>query len=349
MGNLPFFPAQASTIAPQVDLLLLVLMGLSGFFTAIVVIMIVFFAVRYRRGRQVDRSDPPTTSMKVELSWVFGLLILGMGTYTWAAIMYFNMLGQPQNDPLDVYVVGLQWMWKFQHPNGPSEINELHVPVGREVRLIMISQDVIHSFFVPAFRVKYDVLPGRYTNLWFEPTQTGEFDIFCTEYCGTLHSRMIGRVIVMEPQEYQQWLGSGGSTASGVQAGEGLFTQLGCSGCHQPGSNVTAPDLTGIFDQPRQMESGEVVTADEAYIRESILNPQERIVAGFDPIMPTYEGRISEEQLLQLITYIRSLGAGNAPGGETTPGGGAAPGGESGTGAGGATDPESTGTPRTEP
>lgn len=317
MEGLPFLPVQASTVAPQVDLLLLILIALSGFFTSIVIALIFYFGVKYRRGNNVDRSNPPTTSMRIELGWVGGLLVLGMGTYAWAAIIYFNISRTPEN-PLDIYVVGEQWMWKVQHSEGPSEINELHVPTGRPVRLIMISQDVIHSFYVPAFRLKYDVIPGRYTNLWFEATRTGEYRLFCAEYCGTQHAVMGGRVVVMEPRQYQEWLAVGSQTGAPMaDAGEQLFQQLGCSSCHAPDSGVRAPMLSGLFGQPVPLESGETVIADETYIRESILFPNEKVVAGYEPIMPSYEGRISEEQLLQLVSYIRSLGTDSGTGGET--------------------------------
>lgn len=313
MIRLPFFPPQASTIAPEVDLLFLTLIGLSGFFTSLVVLLIVYFAIRYRRGSRADRTDPPTTSLRVELAWVFGLLVLGMGTYGWASFIYFKIVRQPP-DALEVYVVGLQWMWKIQHPDGQSEINELHVPAGQTVRLIMTSEDVIHSFYVPAFRLKYDAIPGRYTDLWFEATQVGEYHLFCTEYCGTLHSSMIGQVVVMEPRQYQEWLAANGTGTSMVSRGEQIFTQFGCSGCHRPEPSDRAPVLVGLFGQEVMLESGETVIADENYIRQSILQPQLQIVAGYPPIMPSFEGQISEEQLAQLVNYIKSLGNGNRPG-----------------------------------
>jgi cytochrome c oxidase subunit 2 len=310
MSNLPFFPPQASTVAGQVDLLLLVLILLSGFFTSIVLALIIYFGIRYRRGSPADRSNAPTTSLKIELGWIFGLLFLGIGTYTWAAVLYFQMFRSTEN-PLDIYVVGLQWMWKFQHAEGNSEINTLHVPSGQPVRLVMISEDVIHSFYVPEFRLKHDVLPGRYTNLWFTATGPGEYNIYCTEFCGTDHSRMIGKVIVMEARQYQDWL-SGGQAEGAVPvagAGEQLFTQLGCSSCHSGQPGAVGPPLAGLFGQTVTLEDGQTVTADENYIRESILLPQEKIVAGYEPVMPTYEGQISEEQLVQIVSYIRSLGS----------------------------------------
>jgi cytochrome c oxidase subunit II len=301
-----WFPEQASTIAGQVDLLLVVLTALGGFFTSIVMVLLIYFGIRYRRGTRVDRSDPPTTSLRVEIAWVLGLLFLGMGTYTWAAILYFNMMRPPAN-AMEVYALGLQWMWQFQHPQGQREINELHVPVGTPVRVIMISQDVIHSLYIPAFRLKFDVLPNRYTDLWFEATQTGEYHLFCAEFCGTLHAGMIGRVIVMEQSEYQDWLAGAGAGAPIRESGEQLFTQLGCSSCHAPESNVQAPPLEGLFGQEVLLEDGRTVIADETYLRESILYPMRKIVAGYEPIMPSYEGRISETQLMELVSYIKSL------------------------------------------
>jgi cytochrome c oxidase subunit 2 len=309
MSGLPFFPPQASDVAGQVDLLFIILVVLSGFFTSIVVALIFYFGIRYRRGNPVDRSNPPTTSLTIETGWVFGLLALGLGTYVAATIIYFNMY-RPRPSELEIYVVGQQWMWKIQHPEGPSEINTLHVPVGRTARLIMISEDVIHSFFIPAFRLKFDVLPGRYTNLWFQPTQVGEYHVFCAEYCGTEHSNMIGTIVVLEPSAYQEWLSAGGGEEPATQSGEALFTQLGCNSCHVGGAGTLAPSLAGLFGSQVPLADGGTVTADENYIRESILLPQEKIHAGFEPIMPSYEGQVSEEQLFQLVDYIRTLGAG---------------------------------------
>lgn len=312
MDDLPIFPIEASTVAIDVDLLLTGLVAISAFFTLIVLILIVYFGLKYRRGKAADRSNPPLTSIKIELAWIFGLILLSVGAYTWATVIFFNM-NRPPEETIDISVVGLQWMWKFQHADGQREINELHVPVGYPVRLVMTSQDVIHSFYVPAFRLKNDVIPGRYTELWFEATKTGEFHLFCAEYCGTNHAEMIGKIIVMDPRAYQEWLGGQPVGVSMVQAGEELFTQLGCSSCHVAGAGVRAPTLAGVFGSEVRLASGETVVADEEYIRESIFFPQEKIVTGYDPIMPSYQGRVSEEQVLQLIAYIRSLGGETGP------------------------------------
>lgn len=306
MGNLPLFPVQASTVAPQVDLIFLGLVGLSSFFSLIVVILIIYFGVRYRRGRLVDRSNPPTTSMKIELSWIFGLLVLGMGAFGSAAVVYFNQSRPPENS-LEIYVVGRMWMWQFQHPDGPREIDELHVPLGQPVRLIMTSQDVIHSLYVPAFRTKYDVIPGRYTSLWFEATRPGVYHLFCAEYCGTDHSGMRGQVVVMEPHEYQRWLTENQTGASLPEHGAVLFAQLGCDSCHDPGEGQRAPELAGRFGQSVSLASGGMVTFDENYIMESILRPGAAIATGYDPIMPTYQGQINETEIAQLVSYIKSL------------------------------------------
>ena len=323
MGQLPFFPVAASTVAGQTDLLLTLLIGLSSFFSGIVLILIFYFGIKYRRGRDVDRSNPPVGNTRMELAWMGGLLVLGLGTFTWATFQYYNITRIPK-DAMEMYVVGQQWMWKFQHTEGQQEINDLHVPLGRPVRLIMTSEDVIHSFYVPAFRLKYDVIPGRYTNLWFQATRAGQYHIFCAEFCGTNHSRMIGTIIVMEPREYAAWLSGGGQSQGSVpvaQAGQQLFQQLGCSSCHVQGAGATAPTLEGLFGQTVPLEGGGTAIADESYIRESILFPERQIVAGYQPIMPTYEGRISEEQLLQIVAYIKSLSNPSAPAGQ--PAGGA--------------------------
>ena len=233
-----------------------------------------------------------------------------MGMFLWGASLYFTTM-RPPEDALELYVVGKQWMWYFQHPEGPREINELHVPVGRPVKLIMTSQDVIHSFYVPAFRIKMDVVPGRYTTTWFEATKTGEYHLFCAEYCGTAHAGMGGYVHVMKPTQYEQWLGGGLGGEPLAMAGERLFEQLGCGTCHRADGGGLGPVLRGLFGKPVQLQTGERVVADERYIRESILHPRAQIVEGYPPIMPPFEGQISEEGLLQIIAYIKSSGQEN--------------------------------------
>jgi cytochrome c oxidase subunit 2 len=302
----PLFPEQASTVAPQVDALYFFLVAVSIFFSALIFLLVAAFAITYRRRSQTEIPEPIEGDLRLELVWTLIPLGLTMVMFIWGASLYFT-LSRPPADALEITVVAKQWMWKFQHPTGQREINELHVPAGRPVKLQMASEDVIHSFFVPAFRVKMDVVPGRYTTVWFEATKTGEHHLFCAEYCGTQHAGMIGRVIAMEPVQYQQWLGGAIVAEPPQAAGERLFIQLGCNACHRPELQALAPPLEGIFGSPRPLQSGETVIADEAYLRESILNPGAKIVTGYQPIMPTFQGRISEEGLLQIIAYIKSL------------------------------------------
>ncbi|MBA3531496.1 MAG: cytochrome c oxidase subunit II [Ardenticatenales bacterium] len=303
MGGIPFFPEQASTHAGRIDLLFLFLLVLTIFFTALVAVGIVYFAVRYRR-RHADEIPPQTTgNTRIEVGGMVGLLGLSMVAFFWGAWLFVD-LQQPPANTLEIYVIAKKWMWKYEYADGQQSINDLYVPVGQPVKLTMTSQDVIHSYFVPAFRVKQDVLPGRYTTLWFEATETGTYHLFCAEYCGTNHSRMVGSVIVMEPAEYEQWL-AGGSGASAD--GEELFTSLGCASCHQTSGQGPGPSLVGVFGETVTLQGGETIEADATYIRTSILDPTAHVVEGFEPIMPTYEGQVTEEQLLRLLNYIQSL------------------------------------------
>jgi cytochrome c oxidase subunit 2 len=324
MWNFPLLPEQASTIASKVDLLYWVMVLLSAAFAVPISILIVYFAVKYRAGARVDRTAPPETDVRIEMAWIVVPLCLAIGIFVWSASLYLEQGTIPPR-AMPIYVVGRQWMWKVQHPTGQREINELHVPVGQPIRLILASEDVIHSFYVPAFRIKQDVLPQRYTETWFEATKTGEFHLHCAEYCGAQHAPMGGRVIVMEQGAYQEWLsGASGGEASGqtdapgslAVAGEAAFQQLGCSGCHRPDGGGPGPSLVGIFGQPQPLEGGQTVVANEQYIRNSILQPNDEIVAGYQPIMPSYQGQISEDQLQQIIEYIRGLGANEQPGNE---------------------------------
>jgi cytochrome c oxidase subunit II len=241
-------------------------------------------------------------------------LFLVMTMFLWGAHLFFAWASPPE-DSLEIYVVGKQWMWYFQHPDGQREINELHVPVGRPVKLTMVSQDVIHDLYVPAFRIKMDLVPPKYTTTWFEATKTGSFQLFCIEYCGVAHAGMVGRVVVVTPTEYERWLQLGTPEETPVLVGSRLFQSLGCSGCHATNAAVRAPLLTGIYGRPVPLASGEVVTADDSYIRDSILLPQRHIVAGYHPVMPSYQGRVSEEEILMLLAYIKSLGQSPSDGG----------------------------------
>ncbi len=305
----PFLPDQASTHAPSVDDLYFALLAVAAFFVFLIFGLIIFFSIKYRRSNSsADRVIRRTDFLKLELSWILIPLAISIGIFVWAARLYF-VIEEPPKDAMDIYVVGKQWMWKIQHPEGVREINELHVPVGRTIKLIMTSQDVIHSFYVPAFRVKQDVLPGRYTTEWFQPTKVGEYHLFCAEYCGTSHSGMVGRIVVMEPQEYAKWLNSGGGSPM-ANSGEALFQQAGCASCHPPGSGNRGPSLTGLFGSKVTLSDGRTVTADIDYIRESIVDPRAKITKGYQPIMPTtYRSQLTQEQIGQLIEFIRSLGS----------------------------------------
>ena len=247
-------------------------------------------------------------SLALELLWTIIPFMITMVMFGWGAKVFFDAY-RPPKGAMEIYIVGKQWMWKAQHMDGMREINELHVPVGRPVKLTMGSEDVLHSFYIPAFRVKADVIPGRYNDLWFTATKPGKYHLFCAEYCGTKHSGMIGWVYVMEPADFQAWLGGGSPAQTPAAAGEKLFTDLVCISCHRDDAQARGPQLKGLFGHPVQMQGGGTAVADEAYIRESIVNPQAKIVNGFAPIMPTFQGMVSEEQLLQLVAYVRSLGA----------------------------------------
>jgi cytochrome c oxidase subunit 2 len=311
--NLPLWPARASTGAGNVDALYIFLILLSGFMCVAIFTMIVLFALRYRRqhGRAAEQIEGSTA---LEVTWSLVPLGIFMVIFAWGAFIFFQERTPPR-DATEIYVVAKQWMWKLEHVEGQREINELHVPVGRDVKMIMTSQDVIHSFYVPAFRIKQDVLPGRYTTAWFRATKPGVYHLFCAEYCGTQHSGMIGQVVVMEPAQYEAWLGGGGTTGSLASNGESVFQQLGCATCHRSDTQGRGPNLSGLFGKPVLLEDGRTVVADENYIRESILSPSAKVVQGFKPIMPVFQGLVSEEQLTELVAYVKSLGAPASGGG----------------------------------
>ena len=306
MGSeLPLFPVQASSIAPMVDHLLYFLLAVAAFFSIGIFLCIFYFAVRYRRRSESEMPTPIEGSMSLEILWSVVPFGLTMIMFVWGANVFFTM-SRPPDDAQQIYVVAKQWMWKLQHTEGQREINELHIPVGQAVKLTMTSEDVIHSFFVPAFRTKSDVLPGRYTTTWFTPTRPGKYHLFCAEFCGTNHSAMIGWVYAMEPQDYQAWL-SGGATGSLASNGEKLFQDLACANCHHLDDQGRCPNLRNVFGSQVRLSDGTMVKADEAYIRESILNPSAKIVSGYQNIMPTFEGLVTEEGVLQLVEYIKSL------------------------------------------
>jgi cytochrome c oxidase subunit II len=311
---IPLVPESASTIAWKVDALYFYLSGVTLFFTLLISATLIFFVVRYRRRTPYEIPRPVAGSHKLETVWTVIPFVIAMTMFVWGAGVYFEQYKPPQN-AIEVYVVGKQWMWKLQHATGQREINELHVPVGRKVKLIMTTEDVIHDFFVPAFRTKADVVPGRYTTMWFEATKAGRYHLFCAEYCGMNHSGMIGTVIVMEPRDFDNWLAGNTGTTTPAAAGQQLYQTLGCASCHGAnGEGGRGPVLAGLFGREVSLASGTTVRADEGYLRESIVNPQAKLVAGFGPIMPTFQGQVSEDQLMQLVAFIKSLhGVGETP------------------------------------
>jgi cytochrome c oxidase subunit 2 len=310
--KLRLFPEQASTFAAETDHLLYFLIAVAAFFALLIFVSILYFAIRYRRRSEHELPPPVHGGMTLEILWTVIPLGLTMVMFTWGASIFFNE-SRPPDNALQIYAVGKQWMWKLQHVEGQREINELHIPLGRPVRITLTSEDVIHSFFVPAFRTKQDAVPGRYTTTWFEPTKAGKYHLFCAEYCGTNHSRMGGWIYVMEPQDYQAWLSGGATTGSLAENGRKLFEDLACANCHKPDGSGRCPPLVGVYGSTVPLAGGGSVRADEAYIRESILNPQAKIVAGFQPIMPTFQGLVTEEGVLQLIEYVKSLSQAPAP------------------------------------
>lgn len=305
--NFPLFPPEASDVARHTDDLYWALIGISALTLLVVFGPIVYFLFKYRRGKPANRRPLHLPETAIELTWTFIPIVIFTGLFAWGANVYW-LVERPPANAMNIDVVGKQWMWKMQHPEGNREIDELHVPVGRNVKLTLASQDVIHSFFLPAFRIKQDVVPGRYTTLWFNAKKPGTFHLFCSEYCGTHHSAMIGRVVVMEPAAYQQWLMQGQPGSTLAESGARLYRELGCSGCHEGSTVVRAPPLRGLFGKPAPLQGGQIVTADEAYIRDSILLPAKDIAAGYTNDMPSFQGRLSEDQLFELIEYIKSIG-----------------------------------------
>jgi len=317
---LPFFPDEASNFAGNVDALFSFILMTTLFFAVLVTLLVIFAAFRYQRKTENEVGDEVHGNNVLEIGWTLIPTIIALFIFAWGAVIYVNYRIAPK-DTLDIYVIGKQWMWKLQQPNGRKEINELHIPVNRNVKLIMGSEDVIHDFYVPAFRVKMDVVPGRYNTMWFRPTKVGKYHFFCSQYCGTNHAIMGGWVTVMDPAEYAAWLSGESGDVNPASAGEKLFTQLACVTCHIANGTGRAPSLNGVYGAKVLLADGTTVVADEAYIRESILQPKAKIVAGYQPVMPTFQGLVTEEQILNLTAYIKSLqsqpvpakGAGIAP------------------------------------
>jgi cytochrome c oxidase subunit 2 len=304
-NNFPLFPERASTMAGRVDALYFFLLLISVFFSVLIAGAIVVFAIRFRRRSPDEMPQPIHGSLALELAWSIIPLLIVIFVFLWSADLFVASRRVPIGQ-MDIQVVGKRWMWKLQHLTGQREINELHVPVGVPVKLTLTSEDVIHSFFVPAFRLKQDAVPGRYTTVWFQATTPGRYHLFCAEYCGTKHSGMIGQVVVMEPAAFQTWL-AGGATGSPAAEGQKLFESLACNTCHRADSLGRGPRLEGLFGRPVTLASGETVIADADYIRESIVTPAAKVTAGYQPIMPTFQGLVSEEGLMQLVAYIQSL------------------------------------------
>jgi cytochrome c oxidase subunit 2 len=323
MNLLPFFfiplmPEQASSFAMEVDLFYLFLIALTVFFSVIIAVAGSIFMIKYRRRRADEVGEEIEGAMKLEIAWTVIPFLISMVIFAWGAKLYYQMYTPPA-EAMEIFITGKQWMWRAQHPDGQREINMLHLPVGRRVKLTMTSEDVIHSYFIPAFRTKADVVPGRYTTLWFEPTKPGTYHLFCAEYCGTQHSGMIGSVVVMEPAAYQAWLSGGAGESSPAAAGQKLFASLACNTCHKEEDGGRGPKLVGVYGTQVKLDNGSTVVADDSYIRESILNPKAKIISGYTGIMPTFQGQVSEEQILQLIAYIKSIGPKQDSAGATTP------------------------------
>jgi cytochrome c oxidase subunit 2 len=299
-------PGNASTFTDQWNWLFLVLVGLSLLIAVPIFLLLLYFSARYHRGARTYRQRPPYPEVQIELAWIGVPVVLALLVFAWAAYQYVNMY-QPPANAMAIDVIGKQWFWEFQHQEGRRELAELHVPVGRPIRLTLTSEDVIHSFYVPAFRVHQDAVPGRYTTIWFQATETGEFRLNCTEYCGLDHALMGGKVYVMTEADYERWLG--GANATGLAStGEQLFRQYGCSGCHKMEGGGVGPSLAGIYGKQVPLFDGTFVTADDRYIHDSILLPKLQIAAGYPPVMPSFRGQLSEGEIFSLIAYIKSLG-----------------------------------------
>lgn len=319
MWNFPIAPPKASNFAPEFDALYGLLSLLTGVFTLIVGVVVFIFITKYRRGRKADRTNPVNDHLKIELVWTIIPTLLGLAVFAWGAKLYIEMRTPPK-DAYEVFVIGKQWMWHVQHPNGVRENNELHVPIGVPVRLTMISQDVIHGFYIPAFRVQYHVVPGRYTTMWFTATKEGKYNLFCTIHCGTQHSEMGGFVYAMPQNRFSQWLANGGNrfqrpALTMADQGKQLFDKLACSTCHGAQDTLQGPSLAGIFGKTRRFTDGSTTVADESYLRESIISPYNRITQGYDKTMPVYllRSQVTEENIRQLIEYIKSLGQPASP------------------------------------
>ncbi len=305
LSNFPLWPPEASTIAPQMDALIFFMILVSLIGLTIVILFIVGFSVLYRKQRHPVAVQIEGSTL-LEATWTIIPLGLFLVMFVWGSLIYFRVYTPPAN-AMNIYVVGKQWMWKAEHPGGQHEIDALHIPVGRPIQLTLISQDVFHSFSIPAFRVKREAIPGRYTSVWFQATKPGTYHLFCTQYCGTNHSAMIGQIVAMTPDDYKKWLDESNSGNSLAQNGERLFASLSCNACHSGRADARGPSLANVFGSSLTLTTGERVNVDEAYLRQAILSPSEHVTQGYVPIMPTYQGQISEDGVFALIEYIKSL------------------------------------------
>ena len=299
------FPAEASTIAPWTDALYFFLLGMTLVGLLLVGALVFYFSLTYRKEKHPVATQVEGSTL-LEATWTIIPLAIFLVTFVWGALLYFRIYNPPTN-AMNIYIVGKQWMWKAEHPGGQHEINNLHVPIGRPVQLTMISQDVFHSFSIPDFRVKREVIPGRYSTVWFQATEAGTYHIFCTQYCGTAHSAMIGEITAMTPDEYTKWTQQSTSGMSLAQNGERLYTSMGCNACHNGSAAARGPNLAGVYGSKLQLTNGSQVLVNDAYLRDAILNPSQHVTAGYAPIMPTYQGQISEEGLIDLVEFIKNL------------------------------------------
>jgi len=307
MQGIPIQPDQASSIAQSVDHLYFLITAVTLFFSVLIFSVIFYFMIKYRRRSPDEHPKAIEGSLPLEVLWTAVPTLIVAVFFAWGSTLYFQNSEAPPG-AMEIFVTGKQWMWKAEHPEGQREINEVHVPLGRPVKLTMTAEDVIHDFFVPAFRVKKDVLPGRYTTMWFEPTKLGTFHLFCAQYCGAFHAGMIGSVIVVEPDEYERWLLGGVQGETMEAAGQRIFKESGCVTCHLADGSGPAPSLVGVYGSAVHLANGQTLTADSAYVRESILSPAAQLVSGYKAVMPSFQGQLSEEQILDLVAYIRSLG-----------------------------------------
>ena len=305
LHNSALFPAEASTIAPYTDALYFFLLGMTVVGVVLVTALVFGFAIKYRREKNPVATQIEGSTL-LEATWTIIPLGIFLVVFVWGALLYFRIYDPPVN-AMNIYIIGKQWMWKAEHPGGQHEINALHIPIGRPVQLTMISQDVFHSYSIPDFRVKREVIPGRYTTVWFQATQAGTYHLFCTQYCGTLHSGMIGEITALTPDDYERWLKESTSGMSMAQNGERLFASLGCNACHNGTAVARGPNLYGIYGSRLTMTDGSQVLVNDVYLRDAILNPSQHVPSGFAPIMPTYQGQVNEDGLLSLVEYIKNM------------------------------------------